>query len=576
MPGLELIGNIAATVRVPSPNEAEQGYEDCGIFIAGDARDVAQYSGMDLGTRWLCRLQGPGCEIVRDWPTPDHETWRYHATEEAARLMFEQLRGHIRVRFPGVQVVDGRDEIPLNVPTCIAERYYQNGTEVLRLFYDRMTDLQVAVRNTNLIRRFDAHPAAPKGPGLVSYSTQSDVMYLAIARGASGAAQHVCIVYAPEHKPQEVIAAGMPRAATPLTNRLTPIVCHSGFLIAFWGRANGASIVAPARGQDPAAMLHAYLGQNVAAPLQTNVPGLDARLPTPAAWAIRVEPGEYEPKYLELDADAGKGYSLLWLCKTDAPSFQPFVPGNAGGMKIDGRTLEEYAMIVAERERILMSGGDTGAGLAMLCQKWGLPVPRNAFGVDIGYAGRILEWEKAIQSHPSMNAQFVAQKGVAGFRLQGIEPTPEMLAQMKAQQIATTEHLAQAEEANKNARNELAEGAPKIIELARRMEPAQLVEEAKKLFQNEMRTSGTPAYGFYKALQMLKQPGYQGNPRFIQVDQVTEKLAKAHYACMKPEDQRQEGSEKKYVKETIAEVYEPNGLPVPGVGGFFSRLVDKM
>ena len=57
---------------------------------------------------------------------------------------------------------------------------------------------------------------------------------------------------------------------------------------------------------------------------------------------------------------------------------------------------------------------------------------------------------------------------------------------------------------------------------------------------------------------------------------MTEKLAKAHYACMKPEDQRQEGSEKKYVKETIAEVYEPNGLPVPGVGGFFSRLVDKM
>ena len=45
---------------------------------------------------------------------------------------------------------------------------------------------------------------------------------------------------------------------------------------------------------------------------------------------------------------------------------------------------------------------------------------------------------------------------------------------------------------------------------------------------------------------------------------------------MTPADQKQEGGEKSYVKDCIADIYEKNGLPVPGVGGFFSRLVDKM
>ena len=45
---------------------------------------------------------------------------------------------------------------------------------------------------------------------------------------------------------------------------------------------------------------------------------------------------------------------------------------------------------------------------------------------------------------------------------------------------------------------------------------------------------------------------------------------------MKPEDQKSEGSEKSYVKGVIADVYEKNGLPVPGVGGFLGRFMDKL
>jgi hypothetical protein len=575
MPGLELIGPIAGAPRAPAPTELEQGFEEYGMFIAGDARDVGQYSGMDLGSRWLCRAQGPACELIHDWPTPGNEVWRYHPGEEAARTMYAQLRGHVMQRFPGLEVRDAREQIGLNAKTAYAESFWQNGTEIMRLFYDQMADLQIAVRNTNMIRRFSAHPAAPDGPALVSYYTGNDVLYLAIARGPSGAAQHVVIVYAPEHRPQQVIADGMPRSATPLEHRINPLVVTSGFIVAFWGRASGASILAPAQGQDPAPMLHAYMGQNVAVPLATNVPGLDGRLAAPAAYAIRVEPGEYEPRYLELEAKAGSGYSCLALSLVGAPDFKPYVPGNAGGMEIGGLTLEQYAMMVAERERILMQGG-SGDALAQLCKKWNQPVPRNALGVDAGYAGRIVEWEQAIFSHPNMSAQFVAQKTVAAMRLNGVEPTPEQLAQIKAQQDQASGQLAAAQQANADAKRELFDGACKIIEMARTMQPAQLVEEAKKLFTHEMRSAGTPAYGFYKAISILKQPGYQGNPKFAAVDQVTEKLAKAHYSCMKPEDQKSEGSEKSYVKDCIADIYEKNGLPVPGVGGFFSRLVDKL
>jgi hypothetical protein len=57
---------------------------------------------------------------------------------------------------------------------------------------------------------------------------------------------------------------------------------------------------------------------------------------------------------------------------------------------------------------------------------------------------------------------------------------------------------------------------------------------------------------------------------------MTESLARAHYQSMKPEDQKFEGKEDKYVKSVIADVYEKNGLPVPGVGGFLGRFMDKI
>ncbi|MEO6419358.1 MAG: hypothetical protein ABIP39_08140, partial [Polyangiaceae bacterium] len=101
--GLTTIGPITATVNQPAASELEQGFEEQALFVLGDANDVHHYSGMELGTRWLCRIQGPVLELIHDWPTPDNETWRYHPSEEAARGMYALLRQHVFTRFPGVE-----------------------------------------------------------------------------------------------------------------------------------------------------------------------------------------------------------------------------------------------------------------------------------------------------------------------------------------------------------------------------------------------------------------------------------------------------------------------------------------
>jgi hypothetical protein len=335
--------------------------------------------------------------------------------------------------------------------------------------------------------------------------------------------------------------------------------------------------MAPAGQGDPAAALHGYLGNRVAAPLNSNVPGLDERLGAPPAWVIRVEPGDWQAHYYMLDPSPGAGYSFCVLSKVGAPDFQPATLGNAGGRVIGGMTLEQYAMMSAERDRILAQFG-MGAGqhLGALCQKYGQPVPTNALGVDTGYAGRIVEWDQAIQGNATLSAQFVAQKQIANMRLQGIEPNEQMVQQIAEQQRANQQHLQAAGKAHQDATKQLFDGACQIIEASRGKSPQEIVELARGIFTIEVQKAGTPAYGLYKAVEMLKQPGYKNNPKFANVDQMTTNLAKAHYASMKPEDQRSEGNEEKYVKGVIADVYEKNGLKVPGFGGFLSRLMDKL
>ncbi len=194
-----------------------------------------------------------------------------------------------------------------------------------------------------------------------------------------------------------------------------------------------------------------------------------------------------------------------------------------------------------------------------------------------GYAARIVDWDTLIQRDPKLTAQFLSAKQIATMRLQGIEPSPEQIAQIAQQQkFGRAVALAQNQNSHQNAVDQIKNGGIALVEFARTHTVEQIMAEARNVFSIETQKAGTPAHGLERLIHTMKQPGYQGNPKFNNVDQVTEKLATACYRCMKPEDQKSEGSEKSYVKDVIADVYEKNGVPVPGVGGFLNRFMDKL
>jgi hypothetical protein len=572
MPGLTLIGPIAARTQIAAPDEIAKGAESYGIFVVGDVRAVGHYSGTEIGPRWLVRAHGPLAELVQSWPTPDGETSGYFATEEEARRFYGALRGHAPTVAPDLRFVDTRAQHPLNAPGAVSESVFQGETEVLRLILDRMTDLQVVVRNTDAIWTFPAHPAQRDDATLVAYHTQSDVLRVAYAAGPSGAAEHLCVVYSKE-PPERVIAEGMQRATEIEDHTRDPFTVPSNIAVLFWGRAAGKDVLAPARGGDPAAALHGYLGDRIAAPLATNLEDVDRRLGgIPAAWVIRMEPGRYEARYYELDARPGGGHSFLAISRMGAASFQP-LSAEGGGRVISGMTIDQYAMMSAERDMILMQqGGNAGPALAALCQRYGQDVPEApGGGVNLGYAARVTEWDLAIQGNSALSAQWVSQLGLARMKLQGVQVSPEQLAQMAQQQQVVQQQLQQHAQAHADATKQVSQGANQVIELARTAPKEQLVSTAQRLAPN-----GRASDVLYEAVRILKNPDTKGAPRYGFVDLVAEKVVSAHWASMSPEDQKFEGGkEKSYVKEQVAEIYEANGLEAPNKG-FFSKLIDKL
>jgi len=161
-------------------------------------------------------------------------------------------------------------------------------------------------------------------------------------------------------------------------------------------------------------------------------------------------------------------------------------------------------------------------------------------------------------------------------RLQGIEPDQQMIQRAADQQQQVQQQLKANNQAHGDATKQLFDGACQLIEASRGKSPQEIVTLAQGIFTIEMSKAGTPAYGLSRAIVILKQPGYKNHPKFANVDQMTTNLAKAHFATMTPADQKLEGNEEKYVKGVVAEVYEKNGLKVPGVGGFLGRFMDKL
>jgi hypothetical protein len=565
MPGLEPIGVIAGKALSPASDPITQGFESHGLFVVGDAISVRHYSGPYPGYRWLCRAAGPLLDRIQVGPIT--EPMRYSTTREEAQAAYAAIR--LQVVGLGLEARDARSEFPLNDPQCYAERFFMNGEELLRLFYDHMTDLQLAVRNTDAIWQFQAHPTDPSAGTLATYHTQNDVLYLAVARAASGAAEHVVLVYSDRHQPEPTIREGMPAAEWIKAFKESTISFPSGVAVVTWGRLSGAEAEWQENPQAPAQSLLGRLGTNVAVPLPAPAHLAPRLSNVPASYAVRMEPGSYKATYYELDTKEHGGFSCCAISREGAPPFLPVVLGNAGGMIHGGLSMERYAMLCVERDALLLRLGPmavSSAEMAALCQKYGQPVRS---GVEVGRAGRVEGWDKMIERDAAFSAQWAVQLGIAQYRLQGIEPTKEQVDALAQHQNQVQQHL----EAHHKQRAEIQEktrrAARALIELARTTPVEGLLQACTRDAPR-----AKPEHVFYDCLILLKDPEKFG--KVERVEEVTEKIARAHYATLSPQDQKMEGKLESYVKEVIGDVYPKHGAKVPGFGGFLSRLIDKL
>lgn len=569
MPGLQLVGPIAGKPRTPG-DDKNAVYEKFGMFVIGDAYAIRHYSGLYPGWRWLCKAQGPLIDTVGVWPTPGGYTSSYFTDGNEARAMYAQLRQHAMAMAPGLRAEDARSRMPLNDPNCHAESFFQGNEEVLRLFWDHMADLQVALSYTQMMDILVSNPADHSQGQYLTYHSQNDVLYVAIATGPGGGVEHLCLIYSDSHKTQPTIQDGMPRAEWVKATQKGALRFPTGIAVAQWGRLGGNEAQWAEDPQNPLGSMIQKMGNRPFAPLPPPS-SLAPRLgDVPAAYAFRMEPGEYTATYYELTTERFGGFSFVAVSREGAPSFLPVVLGNAGGMVHGGLTMEQYAQLSAERDALLMRGGAGaifGNEMAALCHKYNVPFQQ---GPGAGMNGRINEWEQMIQRDPAFSAQWAMQIGVARLKLQGIEPTQAHLDQIAQQQQQTQNFLEEQNKKQASLKNEISSAAHRLIQGAPQWSVQQIVSAVASFAP-----SARPSDVLYHVLVILKNPDDHGKTEGA--DKITDKLARAHWATLSEEDRKFEGGkEDKYVKDVIADVYEKQGLPVPGVGGFFSRLLDKL
>lgn len=565
MPGLELIGPIAGCTQTPSPDPNVARMESAGLFVAGDATTMRAYSGTDLGWRWVCRGQGPLIKRVQGWPEgPDGGTAGYFRTEEEARQYYGRLRQHAMAAVPHAQVQDTRANFPLHAPTAYAESFWDGGQEVMRLLYDHMPDLSVFLANTDCIGVMDAYPG---GPPIVSYSSQNQVLYLAVARAPSGAVEHVVIVFSDAHQPTPTITDGLPRAEWMKKFDKAGLVFPSNVLVVQWGRLSGKETLAHEDAQNPAASIAARMQGAPVIPLAAP-PAVAQRLGNvPAAYAIRLEPGRYSSTYFELMDTPHGGFSCCAISREGAPPFMPAVLGNAGGIRHGGLTVEQYAMLSEERDAVMMREGPMSPSLGALCQKYGV---QQESGMRSMLNGRINGWELMIQGDPSFSAQWVIHRGVARMRLQGIEPTPEQIAAMGQQQAQLTASIEANHQKHVDGKAAQRQAALHVIGFALGKSWEEVTAEAKRVGPN-VRLD----WILYDALKILENPGEDGNPKFDQVDKRLDGIAKAHWHSMDEHDRRTEKpTAEKYAAEKVQDIYPKNGLKAPGFFAWLGRLGD--
>ncbi len=313
------MGTLSGAPAHPVTDPIVAAQESCGLFIAGDASILRRYGGTEPGSRWICRARGSLIEAAQGWPAAPGA--HLLADEEQARALYGHLRNHALTTTPGLVPQDTRASFRLNAETAYAESFWLNEREVLRLFYDRVSDQEAMHELTDRVATFPSEPGNT-APPLIAFSSASAGHYLAVACGPTGAADHAVLIFSEKAQPEPLITGGMPGATRQPHLDRRGIALPSGVLVVHWGRFSGSDVLRHEDESAPADSLRLQLVGTVSAPI--TIGNTEARrLGEPGAYAVKMEAGTYEVAFYELNHPLYGRYACHAVSREGAPSFLP-------------------------------------------------------------------------------------------------------------------------------------------------------------------------------------------------------------------------------------------------------------
>jgi hypothetical protein len=418
---LQLLGRIHNYVTQSGNTPLEQITKEGLTFVAMDSRAFAHWRGDDMATnQWILRrVSHRRINELQPWPNTG---WLFK-DEAKARAAYQATRQHILQRLGGVQVREDKSpERELVDPQgAWAEAFHWRGEEVVHLSCDRTNDaLALTLTTTGLVSFKNDDGVQTRS---ASYSTQTCAAYMAMLPASNGVAEHLVVAFSPGNEPQ-IIEAGLPGAEEDDDYEDCEIDCPSGILIVAWARVQGAPMFGNFPGQDPAAVVHNFIGNAVMRQIPTS---LDNRAPGPLAYAIRVRPGTYDCVYRYVDTE--QGLSAMVLCHQEADAFLPDVDETKRHM---GMTIAQYAEMCVKRDNILMKHGANpgmafaamrGQGpwpeLLALCHEYGFEMSE---GIANAAAIRITDWDEEINADPDLQRTFAHHQSRTRMKMSGIDP----------------------------------------------------------------------------------------------------------------------------------------------------------
>lgn len=565
---LVLIGQLCNFAAQAHPDPDIAAHEGQGPIVVGEPAAIAAWSGLERVGRWKVKVLGPLAELPMVW---NHvRPFQYHRDHASAVAHAAQVREVLLRAMPGTSLAPHPQFGAGSVPGASVEIVTgQNGQTAGVLMVDGEHDYDFALAMTGGVARIPAGNL--DGPPVASWAPPACAAFLALGPGANGAPDHVVLAFTDAKADvRPLIAAGLEGASPDPQVREIAIDAPSGLLVALWGRVSGRALLGGA--PDPAAAVAAALGQQVARPLDVAEAALASRSRGPMAWAIRVNPGSYTGRLFRSELDGGARLDALVLSRRGAGSFQVMQAGGAKGRVIAGLSLERYAELAAARDAIYLratsgaggavgaallgaAGGGAQAELDALCDRFG--VPRAAYGM----AGRVPEWEQAIQGDPQLSAEYAAFLAIANAKLQGIDPATLDLAGIRDRAQAAHGAVSQAAAAHASSSEKTLEGHYAVFEAARTRDADALLDWARANAYAHLPESDL-AWAFGRANAHLHL--YEDDACRVQDPRAILKSFLEATWKITPADER-EGSLAGWVKEQSREIEEAYGIAAPSL-----------